>query len=144
VWTKLGILNGAATPDGKQPTSLWWVYKSYSDATGILYDVTETKDIRAIAAVDRKASSTRVLIGNQSEEELPVNLVLQDLSKAGFGPKAVVRRRLIPNTSEKALEAPQAPEDLSVSAENDILKVDVGVLPGYGAMEVILLGEEAK
>lgn len=142
IWTKTGTLCGGTTPDGKKPLAVWWTYKSYSDITGTLYDVAETADVRAIAGSDSQTSSIHLLIGNQSNESRPVTLVLQNLEKSGVNlTKAVVRRRLIPNSGETALESPEALADLSVEVANDGLKIDAGSLPAYSAIEVTIRKE---
>jgi hypothetical protein len=136
VWTKSKNLCGLTTDDGKKPLSVWWVYKAYSEIAGTLYAVEETENCRALAGADLDASSAQMLIGNQSKDAQPVHVTLENLPKSWGGQNFTVRRLLIPETGEKAMEAPQSQPETSSEVTNDVMKIDVGMLPGYGAVEV--------
>ena len=139
LWDSCGTLCGTTSRDGKRPLSVWWVYKAYSDARGTLYEVEEPCNLRAVATVDGRARSVSVLVGNQCDREFPVTLVLKDLQPVGMDPlRLTVDGRLIANSGEAALEAPETFQPVVARAVAGQLKIDVGPLPGYAAAEVVI------
>ncbi len=139
IWGKTGTLCGLTSEDGTRPLSIWWAYKAYSDAEGTLYEVAQTASIKALAVVRRNAESAVLLIGNQSGEERPVAIGLRNPAGAGLEARAFrVRRHLIPNSGADVLDRPIPLQPLEVDAVEQTIRIDLGRLSGYAAMEVVL------
>lgn len=135
IWTASGSLCGATTADGRKPLALWWVYKAYSDITGTLCEVQETAEVRAVAGFDRQPAVVAVLVGNQSPQEQRVRLMVRSAAMLGIH-KATIIRRLMPEAGQEPLVVPEALPVLTVAPVDGAFAIELGPIPGHGAMEV--------
>jgi hypothetical protein len=136
IWIAPGTLSGATTADGTSPTSLWWMYKAYGDMSGNAYAVASTGTTTALASATADDSLITVLVGNPSASAVSANLILNNI---GQNKEFTVTPKLISNSNQNALEAPQTLPRIKITTSgSNSPQISLGTLPGYGAMEVVI------
>lgn len=134
----MGRLNHLLTRDMK-PRAIWWAYKAYADATGMLVEVTpnSSKRVDAVAIFDRDSRQVNIVIGNDGPAAAKIVVDMKNLSSVGFLPSRGdihVEALHIPMTGPEPLDKPVATIDRTVRVKDGRLELqldDVGSKDAY-------------
>lgn len=133
IWEKPGTLGGATTEDGQKPLGVWWVYKAYSDMSGMLVQTTETERIRLIASKDEIKKEVRIMVGNQTDQPRQVSVKLTNTKS----PLSLVTAKRIDNTGEQPLEIPQTISDARIERTEGGHIIHLVSLAAWEAAELV-------
>jgi hypothetical protein len=132
-------LGGFLTWPDLKPRSTWWVMKAYADISGDLMEVIPDSTMEAIAGIDPKAGTIRILLGRSSYGSSDDVVKIRNLDKvswlAGIDSVHVVASR-IPNSGWDALPAPIRVFDRYEVIRQDVLRLN---FPEFGHNEALFI-----
>jgi len=114
------LLTRDATHD---PRAVWHLYKSYADLAGNLLNLSPSKWINGLGAIDTNGT-VRMILGNDSNSTNTANLTVSRLDVLPYYPQgamAIMVKRL-PNTGSKMLPSP-------ILASHSMVKTSANTLP---------------
>jgi Glycosyl hydrolases family 39 len=134
IWEKSGTLCGATTEDGEKPLGVWWVYKAYSDMSGVFVQTVETENIRLLASHDEAKKEIRMLIGNQTDHLQQLRVTM----KHAKCPLSLVTAKRICHTDKNPLEALPALAEARLEAVEGVSVINLGPLAAWEAAELVI------
>jgi hypothetical protein len=126
-------LDGILTPEGKEPRSTWWVYRTYAAITGNLVRVEPGDTTHSIGGYDPQTGEARILLGRKGDAEASVEIQISGLDRAPalVDPDGDIRVTVerIPDSGWEELSMPAFVFGGRYRAEDGNLKIR---LPAFG------------
>jgi hypothetical protein len=138
IWGKPGTLGGATTEDGRKPLGVWWVYKAYSDMSGVFVQTTETENIRLLASKDQVKKELRILVGNQTDQPRQLRVTWTHAKRS----ISLLTAKRFCNTGKDPLEAPPTVSEAQLECVEGISVVNLGTLAAWEAAELVMRIDE--
>jgi hypothetical protein len=134
------LLCGAATADGKHPTSSWWTFKAYGEMTGRLVATLSRSPVAAVASWEPRKRILKVLLGNwDKSREIPMRLKLENVPRSAHPADpstAQVKAQLIPCTRNNELADAKLVMDQPLTAKDGTPDVTVPSCPPGSAVAI--------